>query len=82
MSEYKKTKAMIISKGEVVYTQNLIMEGNVIEFVPEFRYLGVLVDNHLNLRSHCEKLVIKLKQKMSVLRKIRYALSTKTKIVV
>jgi len=45
-------KAIIISKDDVTYSAELVMEGDKIEFVSEFRYLGVLVDQHLNLKPH------------------------------
>lgn len=40
------------------------LEGNIIEVVHEYKYLGVLIDNSLTFKPHIEQLVKKLKLKL------------------
>ena len=51
---------------------NLKINDNVIEYVSEYKYLGVFVDSKLNFKSHINHLSIKLSKVVGILRCLRY----------
>jgi len=73
-----KTKAMIISKSSVtrnkVYNEiqnnGVFIEGENIEFVDEFKYLGVVLDQYLSFDNHVNYIGKKIAKKIGVLGRI------------
>ena len=49
-----KTKAMILTRKRSVVHPKIYLQGVEIEYVQEFKYLGVTIDNKLNWRKHIE----------------------------
>lgn len=74
-SDFKKVLQTIL----VVPT----LEGNVIEVVHEYKYLGVLIDDSLTFKPHIEKLVKKLKLKLGFFfcNKLCFSLEVKKHLV-
>ena len=52
---------------------------NELERVDEMKYLGVILDSKLKFKSHFEKTLLKLKQKVSVVKRLRFCLTRKVK---
>lgn len=65
-----KTKAMMINARTVAGTE-VVVDGNVIEFVESIKYLGVLVDNRLTFASNIEYIMKKIAKKVSLLGRIK-----------
>ena len=62
-----KTKFMILSNGRKIPEPPpsvSSLQGNLIELVTCYKYLGVLIDDQLSFKSHSENLVKKLKLKL------------------
>lgn len=63
-----KTKFMLFSKSKPISKNNLLpittSQGSEIEFVSQYRYLGILIDDALSFGPHVEQLVKRLKVKL------------------
>lgn len=57
---------------------NLLLGGTKLEFVPNYRYLGVDLDQHLLMDLHIENIVKKTKPMLYHLGKLRYFISNET----
>lgn len=81
-----KTKSMFISykrKTAIHHTANngeinLSFDGSMIEFVNEYKYLGVWIDSQLSFCKHIKSIIKNVSFKLSKLSKIRDCLSKKT----
>lgn len=60
-----KTKYMVINNGKNSDLNNacVIIDGKEIERVMEFKYLGVIIDNHLKMKSHVDYISKKIAKK-------------------
>ena len=69
----KKTKAMLIGTlGRVRNRRlNLTMEGDQIEQVNEFKYLGVIIDQHLTWKGHIDMISSKISQTIGYIYRIK-----------
>ena len=76
----KKTKAMIIgTNGRVKNSKiNLTMNGEHIEQVHEFKYLGVIIDHHLTWKPHIDMLSSKISQTIGYINRIKKCLPQST----
>lgn len=75
-----KTKYMLFPpnlKGEVSHNFTLSLDSEIIEQVTEFKYLGIMIDNYLNWKSHITLLSQKLKSCIYLLRMVRNEFSVK-----
>uniref|UniRef100_A0A672HHM4 Reverse transcriptase domain-containing protein n=1 Tax=Salarias fasciatus TaxID=181472 RepID=A0A672HHM4_SALFA len=73
-----KTKYMIFSNRKKITKQTLIIDQEIIEKVDEFKFLGVLIDNKLNWKSHIKYVQTKISKSVAVLNKVKYVLDYKS----
>ena len=52
----------------------LVVEQDSLENVTEFKYLGIIINQHLTLHDHVEMLHSKIAQRLGVLKRIRHLL--------
>ena len=45
-----------------------------IEFVDNFRFLGIVINKHLNYNSHISKIAVKIPKTIGVLNKLKHVL--------
>ena len=69
----KKTKAMVIGTiGRVKNSRlNLTMDGEHIEQVHEFKYLGVIIDQHLTWKVHIDMISSKISRTIGYINRIK-----------
>lgn len=70
-----KTKFMVFTNKKCSETVNLSFNGIYIERVPEFRFLGVIIDEKLKWKSHIAYVKKKVSKNLSVLSKAKYVLN-------
>ena len=69
-----KTKCMLFGSKRFLDVRKLpkiTLSGNIIQFVENFKYLGVILDNKLNFRPHAQNIYKLASHKIYVLLKIR-----------
>ena len=69
-----KTKCMLFGSKrflDVRMLPKITLSGNIIQFVENFKYLGVILDNKLNFRLHAQNIYKLASHKIYVLLKIR-----------
>lgn len=74
-----KTKSMIIN-DRVGRRLNVLMDGVEIEIVSQYKYLGVVIDDRLDFKSHFDYVGKKIAKKLYFLSKIRGTISIVTSI--
>ena len=57
----KKTKCMFFHKRKTLPHINLSLNDVIIENVPKFNYLGIIIDEHLSWNSHIEMIGLRLR---------------------
>ena len=62
---------MIFDPGKVSVHDPVVIDGNVIEQVSSYKYLGIYIDNLLKWNVHVEHLCSKLAQRLHFLRRLR-----------
>lgn len=84
-----KTKAMLLcsktnrNKYKLeIQNVNIVIEGEKIEFVNNFKYLGIIIDNDLNFKSHASYIIKKIACKVGLFRRISQCLPIQSKIQV
>ena len=81
----KKTKVMAFgSKNNIKKDKgkNLVLNGEKISFVPNFKFLGVFLDQTLNFRHHLDTLINTINFKLYLLSKIRKYLNDKCALTI
>ena len=76
-----KTKIMLFGtkrKLNNIGNFNITMGGEILERVENFKYLGIVLDQHLTFSEHINKLYQKCSMKMGAIRKIRKSLDQTT----
>ena len=76
----KKTKCLMIgSRTRLKNLQelDLSINGQKIEFVTEFKYLGLVLDNYLSFEPHIESILKKLAPKIGAIKKTRSCMDKK-----
>ncbi len=78
-----KTKAMIITMRQFADLQNnhIKIGGDVLEYVENFKYLGVYIDNKLDFNKFCDFIENKMLQKYHMLKRISKKLTSKSLIL-
>jgi Reverse transcriptase (RNA-dependent DNA polymerase)/Endonuclease-reverse transcriptase len=86
-----KTKCMILTSTQTVKdkvvencTNNsyIIIDGEMPEFVKQFKYLGVIIDEHLKFTNHVNYIAKKISKKIGVLSRISPFVSPWVKILI
>lgn len=79
-----KTKALIFDnkKKNTTRVKNLEINGKPLDYVTQFKYLGMTLDYRLNFRLHFNQLMQKLGNKMHFFCKLRNMLNTYTALTV
>lgn len=75
-----KTKCMYIGAANRS-DYSIDIDGQTIECVEKIKYLGVIIDDRLTFKDHCEYIVKKLSKKVNFLRRIRNKLDIKTSLL-
>lgn len=74
-----KTKFMVIrnigNQLDVIQHPGILIDGQKIEQVKEFKYLGVIIDEHLTFSKQAEYITSKIARKVNVLGRMRRTLS-------
>jgi len=80
---YQKTKYMYIRKPttKVVYDPGISFNGNTIERVSVFKYLGIHVDDKFNFGSHFDSVSQRVNVNCGMIRKFRRLLPTRAFII-
>ena len=79
---YSKSNYIIFTKQRIQKTLNINMEGNELERVRETKYLGVILDEKLNWKSHLEHIKSKISRGSYILSKLRHYVNIKTSITI
>jgi len=70
----RKLKQCSFRKRDVVVNKSVLLNGEQVELVQSFKYLGIWIDNSLSLNNNFEKATCKIKHKLSLFRQLKYAL--------
>jgi hypothetical protein len=71
----KKTKSIIFHTAQrAVYRPRLMMDDSPVEYVSEFSFLGIILDENLNYRAHINKIHSKVSRTVGVMNKLKYYL--------
>lgn len=73
-----KTKCMIFRNRVIDYNQNIKINDVEIETVCENKFLGIIIDNKLNWKSHINHVVAKISRSISILHKAQDMLNQKS----
>nr|CAI5836196.1 unnamed protein product [Callosobruchus analis] len=66
-----KTKGMIFSKGNIRYTPNPIQINNIpIEWVSNYKYLGIIFDSHMRWTNHIDNCVAKAAKGINIMKSL------------
>lgn len=79
-----KTKCMLIGSKQLsnMSNVNVFIENNKVEIVEEFKYLGVIIDNHLKFKKNIDYIVKKVGAKISYFGRISNKLNFEARILV
>lgn len=78
-----KTKVMVFStQGQATPHVNINVNNSTIEQVSQIRYLGLIIDVKLTFKQHVEYLKNKLSPYIFILRRTRYTLPARTKLMI
>ena len=78
-----KTKFMIFHKAQKKITPLQIkIEDTIIKQVSDFNFLGLTINQHLNWKSHVDKISNKISRNIGILNKLKHVLPLNTKIVI
>jgi exonuclease III len=85
-----KSKCILITTSSYVKNKinndsekiNVCIDGEVLEFVDEIKYLGIVIDSHLNFKSHISYIIKKIGSKINYLSRVGQFLSLWTKILI
>lgn len=77
-----KTKHMIISNKKIVAENTVMIDGEIIERVSSFKYLGIVIDYQLKFKENSEYVAKKMAKKVNVLSRLNRKLSKESKITI
>ena len=78
----KKTKGMIVKRDKEPCPLKMYINGEAIDFVNSFEYLGIHIDHNLSMNNHADSVYKKCISKLSTLYKIRSFISRKTALLI
>ena len=69
----EKTHAMLFSKlkKRVNYQQKIIFKGSVVDFVDQFKFLGVEIDQNLTFDEHINMISVKISKSIGIMNRIK-----------
>ena len=67
----KKTKFMFILKGKTLPHNNLSINNVIIENFPKFKYLGIMIGDHLSWIFHIEVTGLKVLKAIGIINHLR-----------
>ena len=71
----EKTKAMLFHTSQrYIVTPEIFIDGNVIEFVKECKFLGLVIDENLSFRPHINFISKKISKTIGILAKLKNTL--------
>ncbi len=77
-----KTKFMVFHKAQRKMTPfQIIIEDIIIENVSDFNFLGLTINQHLNWKSHVDKISNKIFRNVGILNKLKHILPLNTKFL-
>ena len=53
---------------------NIILDDTPVEIVDNFNFLGIVIDKHLNFKSHVDKIAIKISRAIGIINKLKHFL--------
>ena len=71
-----KTVCMFFSRNSTLPDPDIVVNGNSIQVVSEFKYLGITLDSHLTFKKHVKKVTNTIKFNLANFRHIRPYLTT------
>ena len=70
-----KTKCMLFHNVQRKITNpNIILDDTPVEVVDNFNFLGIVIDKHLNFKSHVDKIAIKISRAIGIINKLKHFL--------
>lgn len=81
----EKTKYMIVSSVRKVVSRNIVLkclDGTKLERVESIKYLGIIIDDKLRFKDHCEYMLKKIGKKTSFLNRMGNYVSAYTRCVI
>ena len=78
-----KTKFMVFhtTKRRIPLIQ-IKIEDTIIEKVSDFNFLGLTINEHLNWKSHTDKIANKISRNIGILNKLKHSLPLQTKVLI
>ena len=80
-----KTKKMVFGSSHMlkkIVPKDILLEGETIEDVPVYTYLGVVMDRQVNFEAHAKKLIDRTAAKLVQMRKMRRFITRQAAIMV
>ena len=77
----KKTKCMYINSSDLTSDEHLCIRGKPVDVVKHFEYLGMIIENKLQMNKHVDILYKKARQKLGMLYKIRKFIKSETALL-
>jgi hypothetical protein len=76
----KKTKAMLFHtpQRKITFRPNIMIDGNKVEYVNEFNYLGIHLDKHLTFNKHIDIIRQKISRVSGIMNKLKHFLPLAT----
>ena len=68
----KKTHAMVFTNKSVDKNVNIRLNNNVIEQVNSCTFLGVVIDDKLTWKNHCQKVLTLISRNLGIIRKLKH----------
>ena len=68
----EKTKCMLFHKRRTVNPIHILLNNKAIDIVPQFNYLGIILDEHLSWKAHVAMVTGKLSKINGILNRLKY----------
>ena len=81
----KKTQFLIFKSRNMNTTnifENILINGEIIQSIKNYKYLGVVIDENLNWKNHVEKIANTISPYIGILRRLRYYVDYKTLLLI
>ena len=68
---YRKQNVCFSTKRKILPHINLSLNDVIIENVPKFNYLGIIIDEHLSWNSHIEMIGLKVSKAIGIINHLK-----------